>query len=114
MNKSKMEKLDKKRMKQFLKIACFYMLFMAIMCNPHLTIWAGSDTSEVDRKFDNLLDLAASVVSSLGTIITLWGISEFGLAMQGNDGMMQSHSFRRIGGGLLMTIAPQVLVILTK
>ena len=35
-----------------------------------------------------------------------------GTAMQGNDGVMQSGAFKRIGGGLVMAIAPQLLSVI--
>ena len=70
---------------------------------------AASGSGDIDTKFNKLTDLVASIVSSVGTIITLWGISEFGMALQGNDGMMQAHSFRRMGGGFVMVMAPQIL-----
>lgn len=106
----------KKNLKRILKIAAVLSLMLVISYHSDVTAFAkgtSADTSAVTAKFDNLKTLVSSCVSGLGTVVCLWGISEFGLALQGNDGMMQTHSFKRIAGGLIMIIAPQILTILT-
>lgn len=59
--------------------------------------------------FTTLTDLVKSFVSSIGTIIVMWGLFEWGNSMQSNDGMMQSAAFKRIGGGIVMTLGPELL-----
>lgn len=108
--------MDKKRMKRIIKTAVVFMLVMIVACRPELVVYAKdktNDMSTVTAKFDTLKNLVATIVSGVGVIVSLWGISEFGMALQGNDGMMQSHSFKRIAGGLIMVLAPQILTILT-
>lgn len=69
---------------------------------------------EIQTAFNNLQSIVASFVSSIGMIICLWGIFEFGNSMQGGgDGAMTSMALKRIGGGLVMIIAPQLLVTVT-
>lgn len=63
----------------------------------------------VSSSMSGLQDVLVSFITSVGALITLWGIFEWGQAMQSNDGMQQSSSFKRIGGGLIMVIAPQIL-----
>ena len=54
-------------------------------------------------------NVVSGIVSSIGSIITLWGISEWGIAFQGSEGTMQANAFKRIGGGFVMAMAPQIL-----
>lgn len=107
---------NKKKIKRILKTAVAFTLALAFFCRPELAVYAASkkgDMSALTTQFDIFKNLIATIVSCIGIIISLWGISEFGMAMQGNDGMMQSHSFKRIAGGLVMVLAPQILTILT-
>lgn len=107
--------MDKNK-KRIIKTAVAFTLALAFLCRPELVVYAASkkgDMSAITTQFDTLKNLVATIVSGIGVIISLWGISEFGMAMQGNDGMMQSHSFKRIAGGLIMVLAPQILTILT-
>lgn len=70
---------------------------------------AGTGGAAITASFGKLTDLVEAFVSSIGTIIVLWGIFEMGNATQSNDGMMQSSAFKRIGGGLVMALGPQLL-----
>lgn len=65
--------------------------------------------SEITSGIGNLQNLMVAFISAVGSLIVLWGIFEWGNAMQSQDGMMQSQAFKRIGGGLIMTLAPQLL-----
>ena len=49
------------------------------------------------------------LVTGIGSIITLYGIFEFGNAQQTQDGAAKSFAIQRISGGLIMVIAPQLL-----
>lgn len=71
-----------------------------------------ANTSAVTAKFDTLQDIVSSIISSIGTIVVLWGIFEFGNSMQTQEGGAQSQAMKRIGGGLVMVIAPQLLALL--
>lgn len=108
--------MNQKKMKRIIQTAAVFCFAAILAFRPELLVYAAEkkdEMSTVTAKFDTLKDLVASIVSGIGVIISLWGISEFGMAMQGNDGMMQSHSFKRIAGGLIMVLAPQILTILT-
>lgn len=68
--------------------------------------------SSITAPFDTLKDLVATILSSIGTIVTLWGIGEWGISFQGSEGTMQAQAFKRIGGGLVMAMASQILTLL--
>lgn len=94
------------------------MLFALLLGVTFLTsgtaVFAASDASAdvVTGKFNSLKDLVSGIVSSIGSIVTLWGISEWGIAFQGSEGTMQANAFKRIGGGFVMAMAPQILAAL--
>lgn len=71
-----------------------------------------TSSETVSVSLSGLQGIAESFVSSIGTIITLWGIFEWGNSMQSNDGMQQSSAIKRMGGGLIMCIAPKILASL--
>ena len=67
-----------------------------------------SSLPDVSAPFEALLSIVTTILSSIGEIITLWGIGEWGLSYQANEGSMQAASFKRIGGGFVMILAPQI------
>ncbi len=99
---------DKARKKrgQVAKAAIVCLLFA--VCIP-IQAQAATGAQAVTAGLKNLQNIVAAFVSSVGLIIALWGIFEWGNAMQSQDGMMQSQAFKRIGGGIVMTLGPQIL-----
>lgn len=79
----------------------------------NLAVFAADAGSIVTEKFEILQDIILSVVTAIGVIIALWGIFELGNAMQKHDGSAMSSAFKRIGGGLIMIVAPKLLPLLT-
>lgn len=104
MSKTKKWKKIMKKGGKFVGILCLCVFYTS------LPVYASGATI-IEHGFSNLLDLVKAFVSSIGTIIVLWGLFEWGNAMQSNDGMMQSMAFKRIGGGLVMTLGPQLLTL---
>ena len=76
-------------------------------CMP---VFASAEGNElIKTSFQSLLDIVIAIVSSIGAILILWGIFDFATALQSQDGAMQSNSFKRIGGGLVAVLGPQLL-----
>ncbi len=93
----------RKKMKPIVKMMLF--VFVNVICVSQVAF-----ASEIiNTGFTTLTDLIKAFVSSIGSIIVLWGIFEWGNSLQSSDGMQQSMAFKRIGGGLVMTLAPQLL-----
>lgn len=84
---------------------------ITMLVNP---VFAQStDGSElVTNSLALLFSIVAAFISSFGGLQVLWGVFEWGNATNTQDGMMQSMSIRRIGGGLVQTIAPQIVTAL--
>lgn len=99
-----MTKLNKKTItKTFFSM---FILTILMKCTP---VYATEAANVVTAKFTAFQNLLGGIISSIGSIITLWGISEWGIAFQGSEGTMQANAFKRIGGGFVMAMAPQIL-----
>ena len=95
------------------RLAFLFVFTSALIFQPALFTNATTiDTTPIKSSFDNLKAIVTAIISSIGTIITLWGISEWGIAFQGQDGTMQASAFKRIGGGMVMVLAPQIVGLL--
>ena len=109
--KNRLSKVDickKVDRNKFLRCSLFAMIFATVMisCAP---VYAADAAGVVTGKFTAFQNLLGGIISSIGSIITLWGISEWGIAFQGSEGTMQANAFKRIGGGFVMAMAPQIL-----
>lgn len=87
-----------------------YMILFMVACGASI-VSADTGADVISQGFEGLLDIVTALISSIGTIILLWGFFEWGLSLQGQDGFTQSTAFKRIGGGLVMILAPQLLNI---
>lgn len=126
--KISMKKREKKQCERLMKagkilsafmVAALVFVFIFGVIPPEITLAAGTDGAAtsgaaggtITSGFTNLLDIVKSLVSSIGTIVLLWGFFEWGTSMQSQDGVMQSSAFKRIGGGLVMVLAPQLISV---
>lgn len=101
-----------KKKENIYQIGVFLFVLVFMMCPT--VVFANNGLTQVTAKFKLLLDLVSTVVSVLGSIITLWGISEWGLSLQGgNGGMMEAQGFKRIMGGIVMILGTNLLAIFT-
>lgn len=99
------------------RIAAILSFAVVVLVQPQIIVLADpAETSEavniVTAKFQTLIDLVAGIISSLGMLYTMWGISEWGIAFQSSEGTMQSQALKKIGGGIVMALAPQLAPIL--
>lgn len=81
------------------------------------TVFA-SDINQADvdafmKPFNTLKYMFTTLISLLGTIYTLWCIGEWGMAWHESQGNVSGQSFKRMFGGIVMIMAPQLLSILT-
>ena len=70
---------------------------------------ASAGATVIQNGFSTLLDIVKALVSAIGTIVLLWGLFEWGTSLQSPNGAEQSSAFKRIGGGLVMILAPQLI-----
>ena len=107
--KIKLSETQRKAM-QFFLISAFVSIFIFV---PQLTVFAEEEATDgaaiVTGAFNNLIAIVTAMVSSIGAIILLWAFFEVGVSMQSQEGTMQAMGFKRVGGGLVMTLAPQLV-----
>ncbi|CVI67950.1 hypothetical protein BN3660_01044 [Eubacteriaceae bacterium CHKCI004] len=72
----------------------------------------GIDQSVIQTGFTSLYQVVASIVSNIGQLFLLWGVFEMAASMNTQDGMAQSSAFKRVGGGLIACIAPQIIPLI--
>ena len=109
--KKQKNKVQMRRLATFALSSLFIMGVMSA-ASPEMAYAAtnsSSGASTVTSSFSSLTDIVTALVSSIGTIVLLWGFFEWGTSMQSTDGVMQSSAFKRIGGGLIMVLAPQLI-----
>ena len=99
-------------MKQIPLLMLLVLLGVATCTQPVLAASAASGAAAVTAGIGGLIEIVKAFVSSVGAIIVLWGLFEWGNAMQSTDGAMQSQAFKRIGGGIIMTLGPQIFLSL--
>lgn len=107
--KIKLNETQKKAV-QFLILAA---LVSVIIFVPQLRVLADDGAQDgaaiVTGAFSDLIAIVTAMVSSIGAIILLWAFFEVGVSMQSQEGTMQAMGFKRVGGGLVMTLAPQLV-----
>jgi len=93
---------------------CRMLLFAGIF--SYLFLMAGTQvlaasigSTPISGPLNTLLTIVTDLVTGIGSIITIYGIFEFGNAQQSQDGAAKSFAIQRISGGLIMVIAPQLL-----
>ena len=94
---------------RFFQVMLALLITTVIMAGEVSPVYAADAANVVAAKFTSLENLVGGVISSIGSIITLWGIAEWGIAFQGSEGTMQANAFKRIGGGFVMAMEPQIL-----
>ena len=80
---------------------------------PLIANAANAGSQAVSQTMGEFQAMIVALISSFGSIILLWGVFEFGTAIQSPNGTEQTQGFKRIVGGLVMTIAPSIVAGLT-
>lgn len=114
MNQNGTEKRRKSRGRQaFRNMAALSFLLAFSLCMPVAAASASSGAAIVSQGFDAIYTIIAAIVSSVGTLLLLWGIFEWAQALNTQDGGAQSMAFKRIASGLVATIGPQLVPVIT-
>ena len=82
-----------------------------------VTAYAGTDitmsaASAIRSRFQTFIDIAVTIVQSIGTIWLLWQCFQLGLALQSNNSMEMSGALKGIAGGLIAILAPEIAAAL--
>ena len=97
---------------RIINIAVIGLFVFIVMYYPQTAVFA-ADASEgaqlVSDTVGKVYDIMAAFVSSVGAIIVLWMLFEMGMAVQSQEGTMQANGIKKVGGGLVMVLAPQLI-----
>lgn len=75
---------------------------------------AGEDgAAVVTNGFSIIIGIVSAIVSSIGTLLLLWGLFEWAMALNTQDGGAQSMAFKRVGSGIVAVLGPQILPLIT-
>ena len=97
---------------RIISMAVIGLFVFIVMYYPQTAVFA-ADASEgaqlVSNSIGKVYDMMAAFVSSVGSIIVLWMLFEMGLAVQSQEGTMLANGIKKVGGGLVMVLAPQLI-----
>lgn len=71
---------------------------------------AGEDI--IESGFDVIYSIISAVVSSVGSLLLLWGCFEWAQSLNTQDGAAQSLAFKRIAAGLIAILVPQLIPVI--
>lgn len=102
-------------LRKIVELVLIGLLVFVTIYYPQVSVFAADavDGAElVSSTVGKVYDILAAFVSSIGAIITLWMLFEMGLAVQSQEGTMQANGVKKVGGGLVMVLAPQLITAL--
>ena len=103
---------NKKRIVKTAKTLCLAAMLALFFCTPAFA--SGSGAAIVDRGFGTVYDILAAIVSAIGSLYLLWGLFEWATALNTQDGGAQAMAFKRIAAGLVATMGPQLIPLITS
>ena len=106
---------DKARIQMITRItamAVIGLFVFVVMYYPQTAVFAadaGEGAALVSNTVGKVYDIMAAFVRSVGGIIVLRMLFEMGMAVQSQEGTMQANGIKKVGGGLVMVLAPQLI-----
>ncbi|MCP1101979.1 hypothetical protein M2454_000772 [Aequitasia blattaphilus] len=110
MTEEKSKLIRKKAFERF--VAFVFVAGVMIFASPMTTFAATGGGAAVTAGLGSLQELVLAFVSAIGMILCAWGIGEWGISTSSQDGTTQASALKRIGGGIVMVLAPQILATL--
>lgn len=104
----------KKQKKLFLLFAVFMLAGAWQMTAFAASGGTGGAGAVVQGGFNAIYQLIAAIVSSIGSLFLLWGVFEWAQSLNTQDGGAQSAAFKRIGSGIVATVAPQIIPLINS
>ena len=97
----------KKQKKLFL-----FLTVLALTGASQMTAFAAGANGVIQSGFNAVYQIIAAIVSSIGSLFLLWGVFEWAQSLNTQDGGAQSAAFKRIGSGIVATVAPQIIPLI--
>ena len=111
--RKKMMKMSKKKIATFMVLSVIMSLAITLQVG-YPVLAAETGTAVIQTGFNTIYGLVAAIVSSIGSLYLLWGVFEWAQSMNMQDGGAQSMAFKRIAGGLVAVITPQLIPVITS
>ena len=110
--RKKMIKMSKKQIATFMVLSVIMSLTITLQVG--YPVFAAEGDEVIKTGFNTIYGLVAAIVSSIGSLYLLWGVFEWAQSMNMQDGGAQSMAFKRIAGGLVAVITPQLIPVITS
>ncbi len=107
--------IQKKDSREFWKKQKKLFLFLAVLAltgASQMTAFAAGANGVIQSGFNAVYQIIAAIVSSIGSLFLLWGVFEWAQSLNTQDGGAQSAAFKRIGSGIVATVAPQIIPLI--
>lgn len=103
--------IKSEKTRKFMYNLTLFSLFLAISFTPIMSYASATEAGQgvIKSNFKNIWDIVTTIISSIGSLVLLWGFFEFGISLNSSDGTAQSNAFKKIGGGLICVLAPQIV-----
>lgn len=96
-------------------IACAILLSFSIVIQSECLVFAAGDADTIiTNAFNSIYNIVAAIISSIGSLILLWGVFEWSQSMSMQDGGAQAMAFKRIASGVVSILVPQLIPVITS
>ena len=112
--RKKMMKIDKKQMLTLIVLSLLLSAVLMLQFGYPVLADNNNGSQVIQTGFNTIYGLVAAIVSSIGSLYLLWGVFEWAQSMNMQDGGAQSMAFKRIAGGLVAVITPQLIPVITS
>ena len=110
--KNEIQKKDSREFWKKQKKLFLFLTVLALTGASQMTAFAAGANGVIQSGFNAVYQIIAAIVSSIGSLFLLWGVFEWAQSLNTQDGGAQSAAFKRIGSGIVATVAPQIIPLI--
>lgn len=110
--KNEIQKKDSREFWKKQKKLFLFLTVLALTGASQMTAFAAGANGVIQSGFNAVYQIIAAIVSSIGSLFLLWGVFEWAQSLNTQDGGAQSVAFKRIGSGIVATVAPQIIPLI--
>ena len=110
--KNEIQKKDSREYWKKQKKLFLFLTVLALTGASQMTAFAAGANGVIQSGFNAVYQIIAAIVSSIGSLFLLWGVFEWAQSLNTQDGGAQSAAFKRIGSGIVATVAPQIIPLI--
>ena len=110
--KNEIQKKDSREFWKKQKKLFLFLTVLALTGSSQMTAFAAGANGVIQSGFNAVYQIIAAIVSSIGSLFLLWGVFEWAQSLNTQDGGAQSAAFKRIGSGIVATVAPQIIPLI--